>query len=306
VWFIPPKINLVNERRDRIRGSLNAYRREFMKELCVLPLAIEITCALDEELSERLGNEFSAQKDRPRLAAILFALRDLGSLNFHDRGRETWCYFLPDENSARVALHIRLNESEMMRSIGLSKRIMPTLKQMWRGTAESEGTRTDPSGNSQNSEFEMDPFVSQLARWVDKEVIFRQPKFVAIDLAERMARICIELQKNDVATRRAAANRTEAKIIPVWATAAAIDLRIGGAQVSHNERFTLARRANGALLDRFQKVVKRHLKRRLASMLERQEAFFELCNRGEIFATIDPDGHYMWELFDDKTDFAKS
>jgi hypothetical protein len=55
------------------------------------------------------------------------------------------------------------------------------------------------------------------------------------------------------------------------------------------------------LLVQFQKAIKKHLKGRLASMLETEEAFFQLCNMGKIkIATIDPEGHYHWELTDSK------
>jgi hypothetical protein len=34
-------------------------------------------------------------------------------------------------------------------------------------------------------------------------------------------------------------------------------------------------------------------------MLETEEAFFSLCNVGEMkIAAIDPDGHYLWNLAD--------
>jgi hypothetical protein len=166
-----------------------------------------------------------------------------------------------------------------LRSIELSKRILPTFKQTWRPR------------KSQDHEFELDPFVSQLARWVDKEITTELPQFKVIDLAERMARICLELQESGVAVR------TGTEVKSVWVTAVAIDLRIGGAKVSHNDRFTASSGANAVLSDKFQKAAKEHLKRRLASMLEIEEAFFQLCNMGTMkIATIDPDGHYLWDL----------
>lgn len=185
-------------------------------------------------------------------------------------------------------LRIRLNESEMLRSIELSKRIVPTLNQTWRKAAEIDSWEV---GDPQSREFELDPFVSQLALWVDKEVTTERPAFKAFDLAERMVRICLELQENGVAIRAGT------EVISMWTTVVAIDLRIGGAKVSHNVRFAFSRGANAAVLDQFQKAVKEHLKGRLASMLETQEAFFQLCNMGIMkIATIDAEGHYRWDL----------
>jgi hypothetical protein len=253
-----------------------------VKEIFVQLPTFDVAHALDEELSRKIGVEFSSREEQQRLAAILLALRDMGSIISRDRGRETWFCFDPKENISNDVIRIRLDESEMSRSIELSKRIMSTLKQTWRK-------------ESQNYEFELDPFVSQLALWIDKEVTTERPEFKAVDLAERMARICLDLQKNGVAIRADANGKS------VWATAVAIDLRIGGAKVSHNAQFTFSSGANAALLYQFQNAVKGHLKRRLASMLEIEEAFFQLCNM-EIMkiGTIDQEGHYRWDLADNK------
>jgi hypothetical protein len=170
------------------------------------------------------------------------------------------------------------------------------LAQTWRRTASAEEKAGfDHPNESQDYEFEIDPFVSQLAGWVDKEITIERLEFKTVDLAVRMARICLELQENGVAIR------TGTETVPVWAAAVAIDLRIGGAKVSHNARFTFSSDANAALLDQFQNAVKGHLKGRLASMLETEEAFFQLCNTGGIkIASIDPDGQYRWELAGNK------
>lgn len=106
-----------------------------MKEIFVQLPTFEVARTLDKDLSKRIGDEFSSREEQQRLVAILLALKDLGSLTSHDRGRETWFFFDPKENSADDVLRIRLKKSEMLRSIELSKRIVPTLKQTWRRAA---------------------------------------------------------------------------------------------------------------------------------------------------------------------------
>jgi hypothetical protein len=260
-----------------------------VKEIFVQFPTYEVARALDEDLSRRMGSEFSSKDERQRLVAILLALKELGLLSSRDRGRETWFFFDPKENWADDVLRIRLKKSVMLRSFELSKRILPTLKETGRIAAELDN---HPS-KSQKYEVELDPFVSQLARWVDKEVTAQRPEFKAVDRTERLAQICLELQQNGIAIR------TGTEDSSLWATAVAIDRRIGGAKISHNARFTFLRSANVALLDQFQSAVKEHLKHRLTLMLETEEAFFSLCNVGGIkIASIDPDGHYLWDLAD--------
>jgi hypothetical protein len=281
------EINLVNDLVIVIRDSLDAHRRDSMKEILVQSPAVEVALALDEYLSKTIGDEFSLKDDQLRWVAIILALKELGLLTSHDRGRETLFFVDPNENSADGMLLIKLKKSEMLRSVELAKRIVPTLKQWRRAAGIKEKTIIDYPRDSH--EFELDPFVSQLALWVDKEVTIERPEFKFVDLAERTARICLELQENGVAIM------TSTEVIPVWATTVTIDLRIGGANISHNARFTSSSGANAALLDRFQKAVKEHLKRRLASMLDTEEAFFKLCNMGKIkIAGIDPGGLYRW------------
>jgi hypothetical protein len=281
------EINLVNDVVMAIRISPDRNRREFVKELFVQFPTYEVARALDEDLSRRMGSEFSSREEQQRLVAILFALKELGSLTSRDRGRETWFFFDPEENRASDVLRIRLKKSAMLRSIELSKRIMPTLKEAWRRAAGLD----DHPRASQKFEVELDPFVSQLARWVDKEVTIQRPEFRAVFRTERLAEICLQLQQNGVAIR------TGTEVSSLWATAVAIDQRIGGAKISHSARFTFTRSANVALLDQFQNAVKEHLKRRLTAMLEAEEAFFSLCNMGEIkIASTDPDGHYLWDV----------
>jgi hypothetical protein len=285
------KNDLVNEVVIAIRGSLNACRRKLVKEIFVQFPTYEVAHALDEDLSKRIGDDFSSNHEQQRVVAILLALKDLGSLTSCDRGGETWFFFDPKENLADDVLRIRLKKSELERAIELSKRIAPTLEQAWQRVAEIDGHPRD----SQNYEFELDPFISQLARWADKEVTTERPEFKAVDLAERIARICLELQENDVAIR------TGTEVFPVWATAVAIDRRIGGAKISHNARFSISNGTNPTLVVRFQKAINEHLKGRLASMLETEEAFFQLCNMGKMkIATIDPEGHYLWALVGSK------
>jgi hypothetical protein len=155
-------------------------------------------------------------------------------------------------------------------------------------------TMTDHSRDFHSREFELDPFVSQLSRWIDKEVTTKRTEFAAICLAERLARICIDLQERGIAVRM------NTGVASAWITFDAIDLRIGGAKVSNNDKFTITKRSDLALLDQFQKAVNKHLERRLASMLETEEAFFQLYNMGILMiATTDPDGHYRWDLTDE-------
>ena len=58
---------------------------------------------------------------------------------------------------------------------------------------------TDQTTKSSEHEFELDPFVSEIARWVDLEVTDRRPEIRAIDLADRIARICLQLHESGVA-----------------------------------------------------------------------------------------------------------
>lgn len=213
-----------------------------MKEIFVQFPTYEVAHALDEDLSRRMGSEFASKEEQQRLVAVLLALKELGSLSSRDRGRETWFFFGPEENWADDVLQIRLKNSVMLRSIELSRRILPTLKETWRIAAEFD----NHPRKSQKYEVELDPFVSQLARWVDKEVTTQRPEFKAVDRSERLAQICLELQQNGVAIR------TGTEVSSLWATAVAIDRRIGGAKISHNARFTFVRSANVALLDQLQ------------------------------------------------------
>jgi hypothetical protein len=147
----------------------------------------------------------------------------------------------------------------------------------------------DHSMRTDDQKFELDPFISQLARWIDNEVTTERPECKALNIAERIVRICLELDESDVATK------SRHKSIPVWVTARAIDSRIGGAKISHNARFKISGRANSAFLDQFQRAVKRHLKHRLTSMLEMEEALFRLRNIGKIrIVAIDPSSRYIW------------
>jgi hypothetical protein len=49
------EINLVNDGVIAIRGSLDIYRRELMKQVIVDAFTFEVARALDRDLSERVG-----------------------------------------------------------------------------------------------------------------------------------------------------------------------------------------------------------------------------------------------------------
>jgi hypothetical protein len=121
--------------------------------------------------------------------------------------------------------------------------------------------------------FGIDSFVSQLAGWIDKEVTIEQPTFKAFGRGDRISRICIELEKCDVAVSKST------ETISAWATSSTISERIGGSKVCDNERF-FSCGTDARLLDQFQSAVIRHMQRRLASMLETQEAMFEMFDLG--------------------------
>jgi hypothetical protein len=104
-----------------------------VKEIFVQFPTFEVAQALDQDLYQKLGGVFSSKKMQQRIVAILFALKDLGSVTSSDRGCETWFYIDPNENWADDVLQIRLRKSEMLRSIELSKRIAPTLKEILAG-----------------------------------------------------------------------------------------------------------------------------------------------------------------------------
>ena len=79
-----------------------------MKEIFVQFPTFEVAQALDQDLSQKLGGVFSSKKMQQRIVAILFALKDLGSVTSSDRGCETWFYIDPNENWADDVLQIRL------------------------------------------------------------------------------------------------------------------------------------------------------------------------------------------------------
>jgi hypothetical protein len=137
------EINLVNGVVIAFRDSPDTYRRELVKEIFVQFPTLEIVYALDENLSKRMGGDFSSKEEQQRLVAILLALKDLGSITSIDRGRETWFFFDPKENAASDVLKITRKKSEMLRSIELSRRIAPTLKQMWGRAAAVDSSKVE-------------------------------------------------------------------------------------------------------------------------------------------------------------------
>jgi hypothetical protein len=133
----------------KARARFNECSKEMsVKTIFVQPPTFQIALALDEELSKRVGVSFSVNGQEHRIAAILLALKDLGALTSHDRGRETWVYADIDKKSnGGDVLQISLDESSNTHSVELSKRIMPTLEDVW------QGKRLDPS---EDQEFEVD------------------------------------------------------------------------------------------------------------------------------------------------------
>jgi hypothetical protein len=253
-----------------------------MKEIFVQFPTYEVAQAFNDELSKTIGDFVSSTGEQQRLVAILLALKDMGVVNSHDRGEEAWFFLDPKENEANDVLQIKMEEPAMSQSVNLSERIMPTLMQMWQ----------DRSGKP---EFELDPFISQLALYINREITKKQPEFKVIDLAERVSQICLSLHENGVAIR----TDTDGKL--GWVTAETVDLRIGGSKISHNKQFSVSSCANITLCFQFRNAVRQHLKRRLASMLETSEAMFQLCNMGMVkISNIDRDGHYLWTLDGEK------
>jgi hypothetical protein len=271
-----------------IGGSLNAYRREDVKDAFVQLPTYEVINALEDDLNKKMGAGFSSKSAQQRLAAVLLALKDLGLVTSSDRDRETWFVFDPRENLADDVPQITLKKIELARSIELSKRIAPILKEVWSELIESTGR---DSGGPRNKEFEVDPFVSQLALLIDKGVAENRPQFETLDLAERMTRICLVLQEKGVVIKAGTED------IPVWLTAVKVDRRIGGAKISQNMRITLSNAGNAALLGQFHLAVRGHLDWRLTSVLKFQEEIFQLCNTRMIkIAEIDSGGVYHWEI----------
>ena len=125
----------------------------------------------------------------------------------------------------------------------------------------------DQTKESLDHEFELDPFVSEIARWMDREVIAERPEFNAIDLAERTALICLVMHENGVATM------TKPGSIAVWVATAEMEQRTGGSGIAANACFTLLNRAKASLVARFERAVRRHAKRRLASNSNSRKRF---------------------------------
>lgn len=268
-----------------------------MKDVFVKLRTFEVISAIEDDLHKKMGAGFSKKRAPHKSVAVLLALKDLGLITSSHRDRETWFFFDPRENLAEDVLQITLKKMEIARSIELSKRIGPILKEVWSGLIESTGR---DSGGPRNKEFEVDPFVSQLALVIDKEVAENRPQFETLDLAERMTRICLALQEKGVAIKAGTED------IPLWLTAVKVDRRIGGAKISQNMRFTLSSAGNAALLGQFHFAIRYHLDWRLTSMLKTQEAIFQLCNTGMVkIAEIDSGGHYYWELTDEGLANAK-
>ena len=149
---------------------------------------------------------------------------------------------------------------------------------------------TDHTRKSLDHEFELDPFVSEIARWIDQEVIAGEAEFSVIDLADRTARICLELNQKGVAIM------TKPENVAVWVTTAEVKERIGDAGIAANSCFTRLTRADALLVvDQFQRTVRKHAKRRLARIPEFTETLFQLCNDGHIkIIGADSYGSYLW------------
>jgi hypothetical protein len=93
---------------------------------------------------------------------------------------------------------------------------------------------TSQAKNVYKVEFELNPFISSIARWLDREVTESCPAFKAIDVGERIARICLELHDHEVATITKVENAT------VWIPTPTIEGRIGGSSITTNPRLKIA------------------------------------------------------------------
>jgi hypothetical protein len=148
---------------------------------------------------------------------------------------------------------------------------------------------TDQTRKSSEHQFELDPFVSEIARWIDLEVADRRPEIRAIDLADRIARICLQLHERGVATM------IKPGRVAVWVATAEVAERIGGSSIAANSCFTRTRCTEASLGHQFQMMVRKHTKRRLASILEMTETLFQLCNDGRIkIIGANSNGNYLW------------
>jgi hypothetical protein len=148
---------------------------------------------------------------------------------------------------------------------------------------------TDHETETHNCEFELNPFVSDVALWIDQEVIEIRPEFKAIDLGNRIARICLELHESGVATAIKPAS------VGVWIPTAEIEARIGGSSITANSSFSLLKRSSAKVENKFQIIVRQHSERRLASILEYTEILFSLCNEGLLkIIGVNSKGSYMW------------
>jgi hypothetical protein len=148
---------------------------------------------------------------------------------------------------------------------------------------------TDHTPNSGNCEFELNPFISDIARLFDRELLGKHPEFGRIEVAERVFRICSELPALDVAIETRVGN------LVIWIPTDEIEERIGGSAVTKNARLKIGEHDQSKFAETFQLVIKEHVQRRIAHALEIEEGFFALCNLGLIrIIRTNADGSYVW------------
>jgi hypothetical protein len=145
------------------------------------------------------------------------------------------------------------------------------------------------ASDSNGCEFEINPFISDVARWLDCEVVEQKTAFKSIEVAERILRICSELHERDVATM------TNFSRVAVWVPTTKVEKRLGNSNITTNPRLKVVKRDLSAIADEFQLAIREHAERRLDVILEYTEALFALCNQGRIKVIgTNSNGSYLW------------
>lgn len=136
------KFNLVNDDVIAFRGSLNAYRRESVKNILADVFTFEVARAVDQQLSKKLVDNYTSNRESQRLAAVMFSLSDAGFLYVDDDGRSIlFCFgprakqlddfgYVSQEKLEELAEHrirFAMKKSEVLRSKELSRRYLRDL-----------------------------------------------------------------------------------------------------------------------------------------------------------------------------------